>query len=269
MKKEIKLVNKVKRLLKRLEFPKWLHHFGPKTYKFYEHLVALLARFYCRLSYRRTAYFLDLFGVRCPSKSALQYTMQKIKTGLWQRILEETSGGSHYLVALDSTGFSRTNPSYHYLKRINSQIPKMYAKLSATFDVKKRKFCAARIRVLPAHDIKDAKSLILKSNPKIVVADKAYDSNWLHKSCVENNVKAHIPIRQYGNSIHSMWSIRRLAVNSFDETLYHQRELIEAGFGSVKRKYGGSVNSKKAKTIKAEIYGRLICHNFLLFLLDF
>jgi len=42
---------------------------------------------------------------------------------------------------------------------------------------------------------------------------------------------------------------------------YHRRELIESGFGSIKRKFGSSVSSKKARTIRSEIYGRLVCHN--------
>ena len=64
MEKEIKLVKKVKHLLKCLGCPRWLHHFGPKTYEFYEHLIALLVKEYCRLSYRRIKYLLDMFGFR-------------------------------------------------------------------------------------------------------------------------------------------------------------------------------------------------------------
>ena len=77
MEKKVKLVKKVKRLLKHLGCPRWLHHFGPKTYEFHEHLTALIARAYCRLSYKRTNKLfnlLDMFSFTCPSKSALQYT---------------------------------------------------------------------------------------------------------------------------------------------------------------------------------------------------
>ncbi len=74
MEKETKLVKKVKRLLRRLGWPRWLHHFGPKKYEFWQHLVALLLRFFCRLSYRRVKQLLDLLGMICPSKSSLQRT---------------------------------------------------------------------------------------------------------------------------------------------------------------------------------------------------
>ena len=268
MKKEERLVNKLKRLLKRLRAPRYLHHFGPKTYEFYEHLQALLIKAFCKLSYRRIKELFDLLNIRCPSKSALHYTMRRISSEFWQKMLEMTSGMMHYIVALDSTGFSRTNPSYHYLKRINGIIPRIPVKLSCTFDTRKKKFCAAKIRVLPAHDIRDAESLIEKSDPKIIVADKAYDANSLHEYCNENNIIAHIPIRNYGKSRHNNYSARRKAVDHFRLRTYHRRELIESGNSALKRKYGVSVSSKSAQMIRAEIYSRLNCYNIFLKIIE-
>ena len=267
-KREVKLVNKVKRLLRRLGAPRYLHHFGPKTYEFYEHLHALIIRAVCKLSYAGVKKLLDSLGIRCPSRSALHYTMQRISSAFWQKMLELTSSGMHYLVALDSTGFSRENPSYHYLRRINGSIPKIPVKLSCTFDTRKKKFCAAKIRVLLAHDIKDAKSLIEKSSPKIVVADKAYDANSLHEYCNENNIEAHIPIREYGKSRHHNYSARRNAAKLFRLRTYHRRELIESGNSALKRKYGASVSSRSAHMIRAELYLRLNCHNLFLEIIE-
>ena len=262
MKKEVKLVKKVKRLLNRLNCPRWLHHFGPKTYEFYEHLMPLLLRHFCKgLSYRKIVELLDLLGFICPSKSALQYTAKKIEGSLWNRILELTSGIKHHIVAIDGTGFSMTNPSYHYLRRIDGKIPKKYAKLSAVFDTKLKKWCSAKVRVIPRHDMKDAKEILEKVQANIVVADKAYDAEKLHKYCAEHNIEAHIPLKEYGKAVHNMWSYRRKAANHFRTRTYHRREMIEAGFGSIKRKFGSSVNSKTARTIRADIYGKLICHN--------
>ena len=268
MKKEERLVNKLKRLLKRLRAPRYLHHFGPKTYEFYEHLQALIIRAVCKLSYAGVKKLLDSLGIRCPSKSALHYTMQRISSAFWQKMLEITSSGIHYLIALDSTGFSRVNPSYHYLRRINGAMPKIPVKLSCTFDTKKKKFCAAKISVLPRHDIKDAKYLIKKTNPKIVVADKAYDANSLHKYCNENNIEAHIPIREYGKSKHNNFSARRKASKHFRLRTYHRRELVESGNSALKRKYGSSVSSRSARMIRAELYLRLNCNNLFLKIIE-
>ena len=87
MKKETKIIKKVKLFLRKLNTPKYLHHFGPKTYEFYEHVTALLVRNYCSLSCRRTSYFLDLLGIRCPSKSALQYTAKRLGSVFWNKLL--------------------------------------------------------------------------------------------------------------------------------------------------------------------------------------
>lgn len=260
MEKENKLVKKVKRLLRRLGCPRWLHHYGPKTYEFKEHLCALLTRAFCRLAYRRVKQLFDLLGIHCPSKSALQYTAAKLNAGFWQRILKVTCGPT-YLVALDSTGLSRTNPSYYYLRRIDGKMPQVPIKVSAAFDTRRKKFCAAKIRVLPAHDIRDAKSLIKASKPCVLVADKAYDANWLHMLCRTQNIHAHIPLRAWSKPRHKNMSARMQAAKHFNMRTYHRRELAESGNSSVKRKYGSSVSSKKAKTIRAEVYGRLACHN--------
>ena len=256
MTKENNLVKKVKRLLKRLGSPRWLHHFGPKTYEFFEHVVALLIKGYCRLSYRRTKQLLDLLGIVCPSKSALQYTAKKLNSNFWGKVIKITCGNS-YLVAIDSTGFSRTNPSYHYLKRIDGKMPKIPVKLSVAFDTRKKKFCSAKIRVLPAHDSKDAKFLLQKSKPKIAVLDKAYPSEKLYKFAFENNILLMIPKKHNAKRGH----YRKKAHKLFKLRTYHRRELVESSNSSIKRKYGSSVSSKTVRTIRTEIYARLVCHN--------
>lgn len=260
MVKENKLVKKVKRLLRRLGCPRWLHHYGPKTYEFLHHLTALLIRFFCKLSFRRVKQLLDLLGIICPSKSALQYTSAKLNAAFWQRVIKATSGNC-YLIAIDGTGLSRTNPSYHYLMRIDGKIPKVPVKLSVAFDTRKKKFCAANVRVLAAHDIKDAKKLIEISRPKILVADKGYDARWLHERCNELGIKAHIPLRKKGVPRFQRWNARLKAAKRFRLRTYHRREMVESGFSSFKRKFGASVNSKKARTIRTEVYGRILCHN--------
>ena len=262
MKRRCKLVNKVKRLLRRLRCPRWLHHFGPKKYEFYIHVVCLLIRHYCRLSYRRTVKLLDLLGFTCPSKSALQFTANKISSGVWNKLLELTSGYRHNIIAIDSTGISRTNPSYHYLKRIDGKWPKIPVKLSCSFDTQTKKYCSAKIRVLPAHDVKDVRSLLRNLKFNILVADKGYDANWIHKYCHEKNIETHIPMRDYGKKVNAYnWSARRKSAKNFRLRTYHRRSLIESGNHSNKAKFGSSVNSKKAATIRSDVYGRLLCHN--------
>ena len=256
MNKENKLVKKVKRLLRRLGYPRWLHHFGPKTYEFYEHLCALLIRFFCRLSYRRVKQLCDLLEIRCPSKSALQYTAKKLSATFWQKVLEATCS-TPYLIAIDSAGLSRTNPRYHYLRRIDGKIPKVPVKLSVAFDTRKKKYCAAKIRVLPAHDIKDAPHLLTQSHAKIVVADKAYSSEKLYRHAAA--LQALLMVPQKKNARHGLWRVTMQ--RQFRIRIYHRRAMVEAANSSFKRKFGSSVQAKKVRTIRTEVYGRLACHN--------
>jgi hypothetical protein len=262
MKKETKLVNKIKRLLRRLGCPRWLHHYGPKTYEFFDHLLALILRAFCRLSYRRVKQLFDLLGMKCPSKSALQYTSAKLDGNFWQKVLKATSGNP-YLVAIDSTGLSRSSPSYHYLKRIDGKMPKVPIKLSVAFDTRKKKFCAAKVRVLPAHDIRDAKFLLRNSNPKIAVADKGYNSEKLYEFAADNNILLMVPKKKNAKRGH----YRKKMSRHFRIRTYHRRELVESSNSSIKRCYGSSVSSKTVRTIRTEVYGRLACHNIFFLIL--
>ena len=256
MKKKEKLVYKIKRLLRRLGMPRWLHHYGPKKYELLHHLTALLVKHYCRLSYRRVKRFLDLLGLLCPTKSSLQRTAAKLDSMFWNQVLKATTPNP-YLIALDSTGFSKSNPSYHYLKRIDGKMPKIPIKLNVAYDTRRKKFCSAKARVLPAHDIKDAEFLIKNNKSKIVVADKGYNSEKLYEKAFYQETLLMIPKKK--NMKRGFF--RRKMHKKFNLRTYHRRELVEAGFSSIKRTQGSSVSSKKARTIRSELLGRLACQN--------
>jgi|SRR3989344_2085904 len=263
VKREIKLVNKVKRLVRRLGFPRFLNKYGPKKYELYLYLCIFLIRHFCRLSYRRTVNFLCLLDFKCPSKSSLHYNNKNIPIRLWINALKLTSGSLHHIIAVDSTGLTRVNPSYYYLRRIDGKIPKKYTKVSIAYDTRNKKYCSSKIRLIPRHDVNDFNYLINNIKCKIIVADKGYDSEKIHKYCYTNNIEAHIPIRKYGKGRHKNLGYRIRASKLFRLRTYGRRNIVESGMHSLKSKYGYTVNSKKAKTIKADIYGRMLCHNLL------
>lgn len=259
MKKEVKLARKIKRLLKQLNQREYLHHFGPKKYKLFQHIFALMLMQICKMSFRRVENFSVLLNVKVPTYSALCKSRKRVPMKLWNSLLRLTSGLKHNSVAVDSTGFSRTNPSFHFLKRINSKNPvKRYAKLSAFLDLPTRKFIALKVRVKPHHDIKDVNYLLKMSLPKAkLFGDSAYDAESLHKRCFELKIQTIIkPRRNVKGGFY-----RRKQVKNYSEKKYYQRSLIESGFGSLKRKYGGSVFGKNWKSVNSEIYCKAICHN--------
>ena len=262
MKKEDKLVNKIKRLLKRMSCPRWLHHYGPKTYEFYQHIVALLLKECFKLSFRRVSKLLNLLGIQVPTYSALCRMRKRIPFWMWKNILQLTANFDSHLVAVDSTGLSRTNPSFHYIKRIDRKKPvKSYIKLSSFFDTRRKKFLALRIRAKPRHDTKDVSYLLKqRSNMKKLLGDSSYDAEWVHEKAHELGI---ITVMKPKKKVKKGF-YRKKQMKHYSERTYHRRSMIESGFGSLKRKYGGYTLARDWKAIRTEAYLRAISHNLRL-----
>ena len=258
MVKEEKLVKKVSSLLRKINCPRYLHHFGPKKYKFMQHAVALLLKEVLRLSFRRVSKILILLGIEVPSYSALCKSRKRIPFWIWNSLLKQTAGISSGQIAIDGTGFSRTNPSFHYLRRIDGKAPRGYAKLSALFDIPNRKFTDLKIRSKPRHDMMDALPLLKKNRDiKVFFGDSAYDAEALHEYCYWHKIQTIIKPKK--NTKHG--AFRKLQMKNYSEEEYHQRSLVECGFSCLKRKYGGVILARKSKGIKTEIYCKAIAHN--------
>ena len=266
MERENKLVNKVKRLIKRVGLPRWLHRFGPKKYFFWQHAVALIIKQECRLGYRRVSKLLNWLGYRTPTYSALAKMAKRVHLTIWQRLLIATVSHKLNLVAIDGTGMSRPLPSPYYYKRIDKPYPvEIPLKLSIAVCTRTKKILALRLRAKSAHDLKDVKYLIkrLPSKPKKIIADKGYDAEWLHKFCLENGIQTCIPIRNFGHAIHKMWSLRRKQAKQIKQKTYGRREIVESVIGAIKRKFGTSVNSISTHSRRVEMYCRAIAHNIM------
>jgi len=262
MKKEERLVNKIKRLLRKLGCPRWLHHFGPKTYELHQHIFAFVVMAVCKLSLRRANKFLGMLGYKVPTFSALCKSRKRISPTLFQRALALTAGKNHEFVAIDSTGISKANPSHHYIKRIDRKKPvKGWIKQSTLFDIKQRTIVAIRIRARPRHDIKDAEYLLKRAEIQTALfGDTAYDSEKLHELCWNKGIQTQIKPRK--NVRRGFY--RRKQMKNYSEKEYHQRSLIESGFGSLKRKYGGFTLAIDWRAIRNEAYLKAISHNLRL-----
>jgi transposase len=267
MVKEEKLINKFKRLLRRLGMPRWLHHFGPKKYELANHLLALVLKQECKQGYRRISRMLRGLGIKCATKSGLWYAMNRIPLALWQRVLSATADKTSYILAIDGTGMSRTNASPYYYWRIDKPYPvEIPLKLSIVIDTKTKKIVALRLRATKAHDIKDAKYLLKRSpQAKWLVADKGYDANWLHHYCDDLGMTAVIPMRKKGKSRNKNHTLRRRNQQFMNYKRYHRRSIVESIFKAIKTKFGASIASHKISAQRAEAYCRAIAHNIILF----
>jgi transposase len=259
MKNTNKLHIKIKSFLSKINCPRFLHHFGPKKFEIAEHIFALQMKEICKISFRRLTNLLEMLGINCPTYSALCKSRKRIPKWIWNKLLRISSNLSSTNVGIDSTGFSQTNPSFHFVKRIDRKNPiKTFTKLSAFFDLDSRKFLALKIRVKPRHDIKDFPSLFNQFRKfKNLFGDSAYDAESIHEKCLDEKIQTFIKPRK--NIKRGFY--RRKQKRFYDENIYHKRSLIESGFGSLKRKYGGNVSAKKSLGIVPEIYLKAINHN--------
>lgn len=266
MKKENKLVNKVKRYIRKAGLPRWLHRFGPKKYEFWHHAIALLVKQECKLGYRRVSRLLSSLGHKTPTYSALAKMVKRVHHSLWKRLLDATNSQKLNLVAIDGSGMSRPLPSPYYYRRIDKPYPvEIPLKLSIIVDTRTKKIVSLRLRAKSCHDIKDLKYLIkhLPSKPRKIIADKAYDARWVHEFCKEQGIEACIPVRKWGKPRVRNMSLRMLSIERFREKTYHRREMVESVFSAIKRKFGASVSSILVSTRRAEMYCRAIAHNII------
>jgi len=250
--------------------PRWLHHYGPKKYEFWQHMLVLFIRQECKQGYRRACNLLRGLGHVVPTYSAVAKMACRSSASIWQRLLVATIRFSTVAIAaIDSTGLSRSNPSYHYVRRIDSDGPiGRPVKLSIIVDTKRRKILAARMRARPAHDVRDVKCLLKNSPvlPQKLVGDKAYDAEHrVHMLCAKLGIISVVPIRK---GCHSGF-YRRQMKKYFHLKVYHRREVVESTFGALNQKYGSSVRCHTARTQRAEVFCRIILHNISLWLSDF
>ncbi len=258
MKKRNQLLKNLGQLLKQLNQREYLHRFGPKKYKLKHHLTALLVMQICQLSLRRVEKFLNLFGIKVPTYSALCKSRKRIPLNLWQKLLNLTAGLSSGNVASDGTGFNKTNPSFHYLKRIDGINPKNYVKLSALLDLKTKKFLVMRIRTTPRYDMQDIKYLLKRvSDVKVFCADKGYSAEWLYEWCYWKEIQTFIPIKKNARRGY----FRKIQMKNWRQEEYNKRSNVESGFSAIKRKYGGNVRAKRIEGMRVEIMCKGIAHN--------
>jgi transposase len=259
--KDVKKIRKIKRLLRQANVPRFLHHFGPKKYAFHEHLLALLVRESTKKSYRETVKFLNELGFKVPTYSALAKMVQRLPSKIWNALLAATVRFKRTRVAaIDGTFFSRNNASFHFLKRIKAGLPLKNAVESvALLDTRRKKWLSVKIRLVRRNESVDFETVIEKSLVplKVIVADKASDSEAIHKFCTRKRIEPHIPPRR--NVRKGMQRKKHLAC--FRKKTYHRRSIIEAAFSRLKRGQGGFVKNRSCKGIRAELMLRFVQDN--------
>ncbi len=266
MKKKTKLVQKVKHLLHKINAPRYLHHFGPKMYELWHHVFALFIKAECQFSYRRTTNFLRKLGFKTATKGTLQRYSKKLLLPFWQKLFSKTLNKVSKIISADGTGLERTKASDHYIKRIDAKRPFCKGYHLSFVVGENSKILSLRIRQKYCHDIKDIKYLIkrLPNNPKIILMDKGYDSEKLHRYFASQNIWSIAPVRKNW----ARGQLRKKLNENFPQKLYNKRSRVESIFHAFKQKYGSSIGSKKIVSARSEIYCRAILYNLFLMVIQ-
>lgn len=261
MKKEERLNRKIYRLFKRAGHPRFAHHFGPKKFETWVLCLGLIVKQVYRLSYRRAMRFLDEYFNISLHWTTLQKAAKRLPKSLWQSLLAATINvDTIHLAAADGTGFSRTNPSHYFLKRIDREglIGRPIQAITLV-DIEKRKFLSGNFYAKPHHEAQRIPYLHSKCpiTPDVLIMDKGFDAEWLHQWLDDNGTFSIAPVRKNCRRGRH----RKILRDCFDWCLYWQRNIIECLFSALKRLFGGTIASKHIKTQSAELFCRLIAYN--------
>lgn len=261
MKKKETLKEKAFRLWKKAGLPKFLNKFGPKKTPAWEIFLCHLEYTVHAPAWRRASSFMEDYHSTARHWTTWQKAIQKWPASVWDALAKASTGNKECEVAaIDGTGFSRTNASQHYLKRIDSEYKvKRHTQAVMMIDVKRRKFLSWRFRSVPKGEKCDVPYLIRQSPvvPDLVVMDKGFDSNPLHAWLRRQRILSIAPVRKNCRK----GKYRKQLRDCFDYAQYWQRNLIECLIGVVKRLFGSHIRARHARMQRAELSAKLIAYN--------
>ena len=205
---------------------------------------------------------------KIPHFTTLQKFVQRTPKQLFEKLVKayrKLLDLKNIETSIDATGFSNTNPSHHYCKRIHKTV-KNYTKTTFLTDNKTKLILNVKTTSTRKHDTLFFKPMLkeLKNSLKLVLADKGYDSKENRNYCFENNIEVHIPFRQWTKTRHQEHgtpSKRQLQQKLFNETKYRQRALIESINSAIKQTLGGFVRARTASQQQKQVTIKTLTYN--------
>jgi len=205
---------------------------------------------------------------RIPHFTTLQKFVQRTSKELFELLVQacrKLLNLKDVEASIDGTGFSNTNPSHYYQKRIDGAEVKNYTKTVFLTDNKTKLILNLKTTSDKTHETNYFKQTVSEVADclKMILADKGYDSASNRKLCWNQNIEVHIPFRKFSESRHQEHgtpSARKMQEKRFDKIKYNQRALIESVNSAIKQTLGGFVRARKASnqqkivTIKALAY---------------
>ena len=250
--------------------------FSKKMYGNFVHVFLAVYKEKLNQSYRRFVETCDENNMqrmlnikRIPHFTTIQKFVQRINKTLFEKLVRacrKLLKLKNITAAIDGTGFSNTNPSHYFIKRIDGKIVKNYTKTVFLADINTKLILATETYSNNKNETLSFKPMIkqLASCLKTVLADKGYDSKENRQYCWDNNIEVHIPFRQYSKTRKQEWNIpskRMLAEKKFNKTKYNQRALIESINSAIKQTLGGFVRARTANQQQKNVTIKAIAYN--------
>lgn len=295
-KKETRLIKFVKRgirIMKRARTPFRSSKYSNHIYNNYVHLIFLSLRALSGMSYQVFIQWIENFGELLVILRIKQFphftTLQKFAGRVPRRYLDilivaATKGPElrTLVTGIDSTGFSLTNASRHYIMVLDryqrngkrGRPPKKrkvrrYLKTLFIGETRTQKILAVGIRRGPDNDYKDfipayKKHSLLDRRPlKIIVADKGFDSEDNHRYA-RDELGAHsiIPARSYNSPEYTTRGrYRREMRAGYSKADYHQRCKMETINSVIKRRMGSSIRARYCRYQNIEMLFKALAYN--------
>jgi len=268
------------RVLEEVRFPLRFFYRSKKMYNNFVHVFLLVYRERLNVSYRRFVEIADenklqrmLCIKRIPHYTTLQKFMQRIDKKLFEKMVRacrKLLNLKEVTASIDGTGFSNTNPSHHYIKRVDGVKVKNYTKTMFLSDNKTKLILNIRTHSDHSSETLDFIPLVreLKKILSCVLADKGYDSKANRRYCWDNGIEVHIPVREwkqhrqkYGLEPFLKSKHRKKAAKLFDKNKYNYRALIESVNSAIKRTLGSYVCSRRADNQQKQVTIKAIAYN--------
>jgi hypothetical protein len=242
--------------------PLYSSEYSRRDYTQHQLLAILLLKTYIKAGYRD---ILDKIEAMDAIRSQMKLTRIPHHTTLYRFFTRFDSKSFHRVfrtvlslfyrsreripvVAIDSTGFRTSHFSLYYSIRTGN-VRKDFLKVSLAVDTNKKTILHFKISKSRHHDSAHAKHLLRGSyrikRAQWYVMDRAYDAESIHQHVRQDlHASSLIPLRDWGADYVS-GRYRSLMKTSFDQTLYHQRNLVETVFSVLKRRFGDEVRAFK------------------------
>ena len=262
-----KLINLISKAVKALEIPKHSSKFSKRIFNNRILLILLVLKQHEKKTFRDFIDWLEfsqineiLFLKRIPHFTTLQKFSARAESS-WLSFLIKKLAVNCRLAGIDSTGFSLASAS-DYFKSVIGRKVRNYVKFSIIADMKQQLIAAVKIRKKRRHDSIDFALLVSKAKPKIILADRGYDSERNHIIAEKFGARLISPPRNINVPVcRTSGAHRKFLKRKFPMEIYFQRNKVETIFSVLKRKFGSAVSSRKFSTQKIELLSRAAAYN--------